>query len=176
MKHIPNILSMLRILMVFVFFAAFQAGSYVLALVVYVAAVLTDLLDGYLARRNNWITDLGKVLDPLADKLMLITAIACFYLKGWLPLWLLIIIVLKEVLMIVGGLFLWNKKVVVYADWFGKIAAGCFNIAVVATLCKNFWTWIGIGNYIFLGIAVVSSIIALIHYARKNMFSQLKKD
>ena len=85
MRHIPNILSGLRILMVGAFIYFFVNEQYLICLIIYAAAFLTDLLDGYLARRFGWTTDVGKVLDPLADKLMLLTALACFYSVGWLP-------------------------------------------------------------------------------------------
>ena len=96
MRHIPNILSFIRLILVGVFIALFINGKYIAALATYVAAFATDLLDGYLARRNNWISDLGKVLDPLADKLLLIAAIVCFWSEGWLDTWILVVVLAKE--------------------------------------------------------------------------------
>ncbi len=174
MKNIPNILSVLRMIMIGVFIYFFQQENYLAALCVYLLAVLTDLLDGYLARRNNWVTNLGKVLDPLADKLMLLTALFCFCEKGWLPPWLVIIVAAKEFVMIVGGALLWKKKVVVYADWFGKAATGFFNMGVTATLLKNFWPWIRFWNIVLLCIAMILAIIALVHYAKKNVYPQIQ--
>ncbi|MBQ5488345.1 MAG: CDP-alcohol phosphatidyltransferase family protein, partial [Clostridia bacterium] len=116
MKHIPNILSVFRLLLVGVFIWLFTKSQYLWCLIVYLAAFGTDVLDGWLARRNNWITNAGKVLDPLADKLMLITVLSCFYAVGEIPLYILLIVVIKEVLMIVIGSVLYTKKVVVYAD------------------------------------------------------------
>ena len=172
MRHIPNILSGLRIGMVGVFAYFFQNGRYIAALSTYVLAVLTDTLDGYLARHNNWITNVGKVLDPLADKLMLITALVCFCTKGWVPVWLVAVVVAKELIMIIGGALLWKKEIVVYADWFGKFATGFFNAGVVATLLKRFWPWISYWNIVLLSIAMVLGIIALVHYAQKNVFQK----
>ena len=172
MRHIPNILSGLRIGMVGVFAYFFQNGKYFAALGTYVLAVLTDTLDGYLARHNNWITDVGKVLDPLADKLMLITALICFCTQGWVPVWLVAVVVAKELVMIIGGAFLWKKEIVVYADWFGKFATGFFNVGVMATLLKRFWPWIAYWNIVLLSIAMVLGIIALVHYAQKNVFAK----
>ena len=163
MRHIPNILSFMRLMMVGVFVRFFLENRFVAALITYVVAFCTDLLDGYLARRNNWVSNLGKLLDPFADKLMLLAALFCFFYAGWIPLWLLAVVVAKEFIMIIGGFLLFRKKVVVYSDWFGKSATGFF---------KNFWSWIGIWNMILLGIAVVLAVIALIHYAKKNVFSR----
>ena len=79
MRHIPNVLSAIRLILVGVFIFLFARAKYLACLIVFLTAFFTDLLDGYLARRNNWISDLGKVLDPLADKLMVIAALSCFY-------------------------------------------------------------------------------------------------
>ena len=94
MRHNPNILSALRILMVGVFLYFFIKAQYLSCLITYIVAFLTDLLDGFLARRNNWISNIGKVLDPLADKLMVLTALVCFLSRGWLPLNKIIIVAL----------------------------------------------------------------------------------
>ena len=71
-KQIPNMLSVFRLILIGVFIALFKNERYLLSFFVYIFAFGTDILDGWLARRNNWITNIGKVLDPLADKLMLI--------------------------------------------------------------------------------------------------------
>lgn len=177
MRHIPNILSSIRLLLVGVFAFLFAKTEYLHCLIVFTAAFITDLLDGYLARKNNWITDVGKVLDPLADKLMVLTALTCFYIKGWLPLWMLIAVVAKELMMIIGGFILFKKDIVVYADWFGKLAAGGFNLGVALTLAKEFLPWIGIGNLIVFAISIVLAVIALVHYARIQVFtSHERKD
>ncbi|MDL2234599.1 CDP-alcohol phosphatidyltransferase family protein [Christensenellaceae bacterium OttesenSCG-928-L17] len=175
MKHIPNILSGLRLLMVGVFVYLFRQDMYMAALGIYVLAILTDLLDGYLARRNNWISDIGKVLDPLADKLMLIAALVCFYFEKWIPLWLVAVVVGKEAVMIIGGALLYKKEIVVYADWFGKIATVFFNAGVMATMCAGFWPWLKPWNIVLLSIAIVLALIALVHYARKNVFVRKPK-
>ena len=165
MRHIPNVLSALRILMVGVFIYFFVQEQYLACLITYITAFLTDLLDGYLARRNNWISDIGKVLDLLADKLMLLTALMCFLTKGWLPLYMIVIVFAKELTMIIGGAILFRKNVVVYSDWFGKLASGFFNASVALTLAKRFFPQIGILDIIVLGIAIVLALIALVHYA-----------
>lgn len=172
MKHIPNILSALRIALVGVFIYFFAKAQYVMCLITFALAFITDLLDGYLARRNGWITDVGKVLDPLADKLMVLTALTCFYAIGWLPLWMLIVVYVKELAMIIGGLILYGKNIVVYADWFGKIAGGCFNLGIALTLAKGFLPVIGSLNLAVLFAAIVFAFIALVHYAKRQVFSR----
>lgn len=174
MKQIPNILSGLRIIMVGFFVYAFIKHDYVFALTVYVLAIATDMLDGYLARRNNWITDLGKILDPFADKLMLIAALYCFYVNRWIPLWLLVVVAGKELLMVLGGLILLKLDVVVYADWAGKLATGFFNVGVIATLLKRFMPWLEYVSITLLIIASGLAVIALMHYAKKNALPALK--
>lgn len=170
MRHIPNILSCIRLLMIGIFIYFFVKLQYLASLIVFIIAFLTDVLDGYLARRNNWVSDIGKVLDPLADKLMLITALTCCYLKGWLPLWILAVAVIKELIMIIAGIVLFKKDVVVYSDWFGKIAAGCFNVGVALTLLKVFFPAIGMVNILILAVAILLALIAMLHYAKAQVF------
>jgi len=172
MRHIPNILSSLRIVMAAVFVPLFFRNKYWLCIAVYMAAFFTDLVDGYLARRNGWISDVGKVLDPLADKLMLIAALVCFYIQQWIPGYMFWLAAAKEAIMILGGILLYHRSVVVYADWFGKFASGFFTAGVLATLLKNYHPWIGMGNLVLIGIAIMLAIIALVHYTKKQVFSR----
>ena len=121
MKHIPNTLSAIRLIMVGIFAYFFQQENYLAAVLVYGAAFLTDILDGYLARHFHWITNLGKILDPLADKLMLLCSLFCFYWEGWLPLFIPLVAAIKELAMLLGGLMVLGKrKLVVVSDWWGK--------------------------------------------------------
>ena len=127
MKHIPNILSVIRLMMIPLFvFSYFEYVEYPKCLIaagIYALAWLTDALDGYLARKYNWITDAGKILDPLADKLMQITAAVCFTIDNIIFLALLIPIVIKEIAMLIGGvLVIKRKKAVTQAKWYGKLA------------------------------------------------------
>lgn len=167
MKQIPNILSVFRLILVGVFIWLFTKQQYLWCLIVYIAAFGTDVLDGWLARRNNWITNAGKVLDPLADKLMLIAVLSCFYAAGEIPLYIPIIIIAKEVLMIAIGAVLYSKKVVVYADWFGKIATGLFGCAIVLTFIHLIWGVLNIHLYVYW-LAIAVAVASFFHYGIKT--------
>lgn len=176
MRHIPNILSAIRLALVGVFIWVFVGEQYLASAIIFVAAFFTDILDGYLARRNNWISNVGKLLDPLADKLMVIAALFCFtFLQNWLPPFIFYIVLGKELLMLIGGLFMLKKNVVVYSDWYGKIAAGFFGAAIVLTFVKAIWLpVIGIWNVVVFIAAIVLAFVALVHYFFKNVMPGLK--
>ena len=130
LKYIPNILSVIRLILVpvfiYLFFAFYEEQIYI-PLCVFLFAGMTDVIDGYLARRNNWITNLGKLLDPLADKLMECSVLICFAIKRPVLWWLAGMFVLKELFMICGALVVLKKiKVTVKSHWYGKITTAVF--------------------------------------------------
>lgn len=104
---VPNILTILRILMTPVFVMAYNSENFNLAWILFLIAGLTDALDGFLARIWNQRTQLGAMLDPLADKALLVTSFICLSTKGWIPAWLTILVVSRDVI-IVGGLSVLN--------------------------------------------------------------------
>ncbi|MBO4384573.1 MAG: CDP-alcohol phosphatidyltransferase family protein [Clostridia bacterium] len=172
MRHIPNILSCLRVLMVVAFIILFIKQYYTVCLILYVLAFLTDVLDGYLARKFNWISNFGKLVDPFADKFMLLSALACLFFAGEFPLYLLIVLLVKELLMVIGGLFLLRKrKVAVYADMWGKAATGLFFASVTLTLvnlvlASNDLPCIPKWMLTILYVAAIAiSVFSLFHYA-----------
>ena len=135
-KNIPNLLSVLRLMMVplfiYLFFAEFE-NHRPWALAVFLAASATDVLDGWLARRNNWVTDLGKIIDPLADKLMQFSAFVSLAIKSKYGIILAVCIFVKDILMMFGGIVLSKKgaRDLVVAKWYGKL-----NTCVIAlTVC-----------------------------------------
>ena len=122
-KQIPNILSTIRLFMIPAFVITYFKYRAWISAVIYVAAWLTDALDGYLARRNNWITDVGKILDPLADKCMQFAAAVCFSIED--PIFLLVAIPMfvKEIAMLLAAVLIAKtKNVVVASSWYGKVA------------------------------------------------------
>ena len=163
---IPNVLTIIRMLLIPVFVVLFFKGHKIASLAVFIAASLTDMLDGYLARKLNQITDFGKLFDPLADKLMVLSAMVCQGIAGVFPWSAIIIVAAKELLMVLGGLFLLNKDVVVYSNLAGK-AAQVFFIAslILAFFHDDLKAWGVQLDIIFLWITVGLALLALVIYA-----------
>ncbi len=134
-KHVPNILSTFRMFLVplfaLVYFSDLPNASY-LALGIFILAGLTDVLDGYIARKYELITPIGTVLDPLADKLMQLTAISSLALTNVIPLWVMIFLLIKEFGMILSGIIMYFNKIktVIPANKFGKGATVLLSLGV----------------------------------------------
>ena len=158
--NIPNTLTVIRILLLPVVVWRFVVGDAKGALIAYLAAMLTDALDGISARKFNQITALGKLLDPLADKLSLVTLLGLFVSDGQIPLWVLAIILLKEAAMVIGGGVAQKRGIVVYALPIGRVTTVVFVLSIVA----RFLSWTQIADTL-LWISVALSMVALIWYA-----------
>ena len=179
---IPNVLTMIRIVLIPVFVVLFFKGEKIAALCVFCAASLTDMLDGYLARKLNQITDFGKLFDPLADKLMVLTAMVCQTFWGPLPLVAVIIVALKELVMVLGGVFMLSKDVVVYSNYFGKAA----QVGFIASLILSFFhdrflegnvvLWGMTPDIILLWITVALAVVAMGVYAAGAIKTINKKE
>ena len=183
MKHIPNILSAFRIVLVGVVAWLFLTSkiahpqNYWWALGVYVLAFLTDVLDGFLARTFNWITPVGKLLDPLADKLMAVTALVVILIAKaragedyGIYLALFVLVAVKEGLRLAGGLFMLRRRKVAYSDWYGKTATGLFAFGIVLTLLSFPIDSIQPWNIAVLSAAVALSYFSMAHYAKSQLF------
>lgn len=168
--NIANILTASRILLAGVFALVFlhpgipaPLNAY-LGVGVLITAGITDLLDGYLARRLGLVTDVGKLLDPIADKTLVLTALCCLWIKAWVPFWVLGVLLGKEALMVVGGvLILRRRKVAVQSNLFGKGASALLDIAIVAVALDFSWA------RVFLYVAVGLSVIAMVQYGYLNV-------
>ena len=169
LKNIPNILSVLRICLVFVFVALFFTGNVYPALIIFLLAGATDVLDGYLARRNNWISNLGKVLDPFADKLMQCTVLICLFVKDYIPLWFVIPFFVKEIFMLLAGaIVIKRRSVVVVSKWYGKLTVCLFyGTVVVSVLFREFFaTHTLVGILLFLP-AIICAVLSLASYVKQ---------
>jgi len=133
--NIPNLLTTIRFFLVPAFGYYVYERQYLLAVIIFTIAGLTDILDGFIARKYNLITPWGKLADPAADKLMQLTALFMLNMQGKIPRAVVIIILVKEVTMIVGSFFLYSKnKVVVQANWYGKLSTVILYVAIVMIL------------------------------------------
>jgi cardiolipin synthase (CMP-forming) len=112
-RHLPNIICVLRIVLVWPVAAALAHREYLLALALIIVAGLSDVVDGYLAKRFNWTSELGKFLDPLADKLLLVTVFVEAAWLGLAPWWLTSAVVARDVLIALGAM--------VFRLWFGPL-------------------------------------------------------
>lgn len=163
MKHIPNILSTFRIILIPFIWTTIQNGHFLVAALLVILSGITDLLDGYLARKYNWITQIGKVLDPVADKMTQVALYIAFilYLDEYWPFFA--IMIGKEVIMMVAGAVLMKKGAVLEGSkYWGKIATLLFYATMVGILLfPNLPRWVIIGS---LSITTISSIVSLLLY------------
>lgn len=105
--NLPNYITLLRIVLIPFFINLMIYGYYRWALAIFVAACVTDALDGLIARVTNSITELGALLDPIADKLLILSAFVTLVLLGMLPVWLVIIVVSRDVILVLGSLVIY---------------------------------------------------------------------
>ena len=122
--NLPNKLTLMRVILIPVYLVLWHLefpGNNYAALAVFIVASLTDFLDGYIARKYNLVTDFGKFMDPLADKMLVLTAMTCFCAMGRFPDWALVIVMARE--FAVSGLRLVavDNGRVIAAGWSGKV-------------------------------------------------------
>ena len=150
-KNLPNILTIIRFLLIpFIIFYIFT-GNYILAFVFFTISGLTDIADGFIARKFELVSNFGKLMDPLADKLTQITTLGSLAITNIIPI------------------CLYGKDVVVYSKWYGKLATVLFYIAIVSSLIAKqfnlggFWQDLDFALYTF---ALISTLLSLIMYIR----------
>ena len=168
--NLPNKLTTLRMILVPVFIVLYLLGYSIPALVVFVVASFTDYLDGYLARKYNLVTDYGKIMDPLADKLLVTSALVCMVQTALVPAWMVIVILAREFAITGLRAVAAGQGKVIAAAWSGKIKTVTQMIAVIFLLLHN-WPFSLIGipfDRIMLWIAVIMTIYSGCEYIYKN--------
>lgn len=143
MRHLPNLLTLLRLLLAPWIFVCLWQDAFAQAAGWLLVAVLSDLLDGYLARRFRWQTELGGMLDPLADKWLMGLCFLGLALSEHLPLWLLICVLSRDAL-IVGGAMAYRGLIGPFSAeprWLGKISTLVQSVFVLATIFALGWNW-----------------------------------
>ncbi len=168
--NLPNKLTILRVALVPFFIAALliRAIPYndYIALAIFIIASLTDMLDGKIARKYNLITDFGKFMDPLADKLLVCSALICLIELGRISSWMVIIIIAREFVISGFRLIAADNGVVIAASWWGKVKT-VFQMAAVMLLILNIPV-LSIVTTIVVWIAVVLTVVSLADYLYKN--------
>lgn len=174
-SYIPNYISVFRLCLIpaFLYFY-FVQRNIIRAVITFVLAGASDVLDGYLARHFNWTSNLGRILDPLADKCMQATVLVSLSIDGIIPWWISGILIGKEVILALGATRL-IKKFDTYAQsrWYGKGAVVLFYAVVIVLMLAD-----GLSQSvrtILSSILIIAMLFALVMYYRKYFISRNKK-
>lgn len=163
----PNKLTLLRVLLIPVFLVVLYwgfPGSQYAALAIFVIASLTDLLDGKIARKRNLVTDFGKFMDPLADKVLVVTAMLWFVEAGRFPAWAVAIVIFREFAVSGMRLIAVEGGRVIAAGWSGKVKTA----STMVGLCVMFLFSVEVLDWIVIGVIVVTTLYSGIEYFVKN--------
>lgn len=171
--NLPNKLTLLRVFLipifVYVLLATYLPFNRYIATAIFIIASLTDFLDGYLARKLNLVTNFGKFMDPLADKLLVCAALICFVEIKELPAWIVIIIISREFIITGFRLIAVEANIVLAASWLGKVKTATQMAMII-------YISLGIKGYFFeifgdmlVFFATIFTIISGIDYIVKNI-------
>ena len=171
--NLPNKLTILRVIMIPFFVAALmvdggtnQTMRYVAA-AIFIIASLTDMLDGKIARKYNLVTNFGKFMDPLADKLLVCSALICMIELGQLPAWMVIIIISREFIISGFRLVAADNGVVIAASFWGKFKT-VFQMVGVVLLILNIEA-LSVITSLVIWIALILTVVSLVDYIVKNI-------
>ena len=170
--NLPNRITIIRVFMiplylVFMLIPQIHYGRYI-AGVVFVIAALTDALDGYIARKHNLITNFGKFMDPLADKLLVCSALICFVEFHLMPGWIAIIIIAREFIVSGFRLIASDNGVVLAAGWWGKIKTNVQVVMSVMLTVNLDFAFINVLEIIAIYLSLALTIISMMDYLIKN--------
>ncbi|GAA0255719.1 CDP-diacylglycerol--glycerol-3-phosphate 3-phosphatidyltransferase [Faecalicatena contorta] len=170
--NLPNKLTILRVIMVpfFVLFMLTDIGGTAnkwISLILFVVASLTDLLDGKIARKYNLVTNFGKFMDPLADKLLVCSAMICLIEMNKLDAWIVIVIISREFIISGFRLVASDSGVVIAASYWGKFKT-VFQMAMIIVLIADLGGFFDMLGTILVWVALALTIISLLDYVFKN--------
>ena len=165
--NIPNLLTIFRLFLTSFFIPAIHYGEFRIALWLFVVQAITDLLDGFLARVLGEKTSLGALLDPLADKTMLVSSFIVLYMKGIVPLWVTFIVLIRDFVLTFGYLILCKLfgKIEVIPSTLGKITTFC----QIGTVVYVLWSDTRSYQDLFFYPSVVLTIITGLHYVYQGI-------
>ena len=177
--NVPNVLTLIRLLLVPVYVVLFAVGEKYSALTVFLLASFTDLLDGRIARKYNLITDFGKLMDPLADKVMVVTAMFSMAIgnktiPAVIPWAAVLILFVKELIMVVGSAVMLRYQIVVYSTMVGKVAQCMFIASLLAVYFHDWFVEICAGwfmplDLIMLWTSMMLTLCALYIYVTRSL-------
>ncbi|MDO4975986.1 MAG: CDP-diacylglycerol--glycerol-3-phosphate 3-phosphatidyltransferase [Eubacteriales bacterium] len=171
--NLPNKLTILRIVFIpfFVLFLLtdFVPGSKWIALVLFCLASLTDLLDGKIARKYNLVTNFGKFMDPLADKMLVSSAFICLVALHRIPTWIVLVIISREFIISGFRLVASDNGIVIVASYWGKFKTTFQMFAIILLIANLGGNIVFIIEQILIYIALILTIISLVDYIAKNI-------
>ncbi len=170
--NLPNKITLFRVVMIPVFLVlllvpGISYGNY-FAAAVFIIACLSDALDGYLARKNNLVTNFGKFMDPLADKLLVCSALICFVELSYMPAWVVVVIIAREFIISGFRLIASDNGVVIAASYWGKFKTVSQMIACILLIVQLPFDWADILEQVFIYLALALTVISLCEYIWKN--------
>ncbi|MDO5541265.1 MAG: CDP-diacylglycerol--glycerol-3-phosphate 3-phosphatidyltransferase [Eubacteriales bacterium] len=169
--NLPNKLTVARMILIIPFVICMLPGAggnlRFPALAIFIVASLTDMLDGYLARKNNLVTNFGKFMDPLADKLLVSAAMICLVSLHRLPAWVVIIIISREFAISGFRLIASDNGIVIAAGWWGKCKT-VVQMFMIMFLIADFGGVFGVVEQVLIWAALILTIISMIDYILKN--------
>lgn len=170
--NLPNKLTVLRVIMIPFFVVALMAENgenqmlRYIAGVIFILASLTDMLDGKIARKYNLVTNFGKFMDPLADKLLVCSALICLVKLGQMPVWMTIVIVSREFIISGFRLVAAEQGLVIAASYWGKFKTTFQMIAIILLIVK--WPSFELIADVCVWIALILTVVSLVDYIMKN--------
>lgn len=177
--NVPNVLTLIRLVLVPVYVVLFAIGEKYSALTVFLLASFTDLLDGRIARKYNLITDFGKLMDPLADKVMVVTAMCSMAIgsktiSAVIPWAAVIILFIKEMIMVVGSAIMLRYQIVVYSTMVGKVAQCMFIASLVAVYFHEWFVQLCAGwflplDLLMMWLSLALTLCALVIYVTRSV-------
>ncbi|MGN0414343.1 MAG: CDP-diacylglycerol--glycerol-3-phosphate 3-phosphatidyltransferase [Agathobacter sp.] len=171
--NLPNKLTLFRVILIpfFVFFLLapyFPGYGNYIAVVIFIIASLTDFLDGKIARKYNLVTNFGKFMDPLADKLLVCSALICLIALGRIPAWVVIIIIAREFIISGFRLIASDNGVVIAASYWGKFKTASQMIMVIVLVLDIPGKVFSVIGTVLIYVSLALTVISLIDYIAKN--------
>ena len=171
--NLPNKLTIARVIMIpfFVFFLLINPESTALRIIadiIFIAASLTDMADGKIARKYNLVTNFGKFMDPLADKLLVCSAMICLIQTKQLAAWFVIIIVAREFIISGFRLIAAENGIVIAANIFGKLKTVSQMIMIIILVANLNVTWLYVVGQILIWVSLILTILSLVIYIYQN--------